>query len=55
MTKGFEKHCPDCNTLLEYSGEHDAYFCTECNEWIEVKCINDNCIFCSGRPEKPKE
>jgi hypothetical protein len=55
MTMGIEKHCPDCNNLISYSEKYDAYFCPTCDEWLESKCSDPECIYCPQRPEKPNE
>jgi hypothetical protein len=36
-----------------YSKEFDAYYCANCNEWLENPCSNPECDFCSLRPERP--
>lgn len=28
-------------------------FCPKCNQWIEEKCEDTYCEFCSDRPDKP--
>ena len=42
-----EKH--ECAQLSE---KHDSYFCPRCEEWIEDKCDDSDCEFCSNRPDK---
>lgn len=37
------------------SKKHDAYFCKDCDVWIEKACKDKTCDFCSTRPEKPSE
>ena len=32
--------------------QYDAYYCTTCFEWLETKCSDPTCEFCSVRPEK---
>ena len=39
----------------EYNEEFDCYYCVECNEWLENKCSNPQCDYCSNRPEKPND
>ena len=34
--------------------KYDAYACLECNIWLEDKCDDGDCIFCSNRPDNPK-
>lgn len=45
----------DCNQHKKYSDEYDAYYCEECNTWLESKCDDPTCEFCTVRPEKPNE
>lgn len=48
--------CPKCgepDVILIY--KHDASACIKCNEWLDNKCEDDNCPFCSGRPDTPYE
>jgi len=37
----------------KYSIEHDAYYNSETNQWLENKCNNPYCEYCKHRPEKP--
>jgi predicted RNA-binding Zn-ribbon protein involved in translation (DUF1610 family) len=55
MTRGIEKHCPDCNNLVSYAEKYDAYYCPTCNEWLEQKCSDPECTFCPNRPANPVE
>jgi hypothetical protein len=36
-----------------YSAEHDAYYNPVINEWIDSKCDDPTCEFCTTRPERP--
>lgn len=47
------KRCETCNKIWKYSDKFDAYYCKKCNEWKEVKCIDNHCDICTKRPEKP--
>jgi predicted RNA-binding Zn-ribbon protein involved in translation (DUF1610 family) len=47
--------CKTCGQGLDYSERHDAYFCANCDEWIENKCSDPECGFCNDRPDKPSE
>lgn len=38
-----------------YSEEYDAYFDGKTGEWLEDKCDDPNCEYCTGRPESMKE
>lgn len=42
-----------CCSSKVYSPEYDAYYCKFCNVWLENKCSNEDCEFCSQRPEFP--
>ena len=46
--------CP-CSTeenTASYSEKYDAYFCSKCSSWLEKKCSDSYCVFCTQRPEK---
>lgn len=36
-----------------YSAEYDAYYNPVTNEWIDTKCDDPTCEFCSTRPAQP--
>ncbi len=36
-----------------YSAEYDAYYNPVTNEWIDTKCDDPTCKFCSTRPTQP--
>ena len=40
-------------TVKEYSEEWDAYYNSSTNEWLEDKCKDEECQYCSNRPDKP--
>jgi len=44
-----------CGCKKTYSAQYDAYYCAECNEWLEDICNDRNCTFCQTRPVKPNE
>ncbi|WP_456278493.1 hypothetical protein [Bacillus sp. AK128] len=48
-----DQSCTDCHHFLIYSDEFDAYFCPNCNEWIESKCSDPTCFYCPKRPDQP--
>lgn len=50
--KVYEK-CPFCNSNSFYSQKYDAYYCNECNIWLEPKCTDEGCQFCKNRPVRP--
>jgi hypothetical protein len=38
---------------IAYSAEYDAYYNQRINEWIDTKCDDPNCEFCTKRPAQP--
>ncbi len=48
-----EQLCPKCQQPRIYSDVYDAYFCPQCNMWLESACSDPNCEYCRNRPEKP--
>lgn len=38
---------------VEYADLYDAYFCRDCNEWLEATCNDPDCEECAERPERP--
>lgn len=48
--------CPNCGRMGRVQiYRHDAWCCIYCNEWHEKKCGDENCPFCSDRPDTPYE
>lgn len=45
--------CGNCNQKKIYHSKYDAYFCPNCNVWLEHTCSAYDCEFCRNRPEKP--
>lgn len=47
--------CLDCSTNanVKLNLEFDSYYCTKCNAWIEQKCEDSMCMYCSKRPDCP--
>lgn len=47
--------CTCCTAVnkKKYSEEYDAYYDEETNECLEEPCGDENCGFCSERPERP--
>jgi len=45
------------NTVHEHpikiNDEFDSTYCELCDEWIEEKCGDRECGFCSKRPKRP--
>jgi hypothetical protein len=44
-----------CGVRGKRSDRFDAYVCTDCDEWLERDCGDDECAFCSARPERPSD
>lgn len=38
---------------IAYSKEYDAYYNQATNEWIDDRCCDPNCEFCTKRPTRP--
>ena len=49
--------CSNAQTesFVPYSQMYDSYYCAECNKWLDEKCTDATCCYCSERPDKPKE
>ena len=47
--------CPKCNEPRIYSFDYDAFFCPQCNVWLESACKDSTCEYCRKRPWKPLE
>ena len=47
------KRHEDCGAIRVYYEDYDAYFCPKCNVWLESKCSDPKCEYCTKRPEKP--
>ena len=45
--------CNRCGERIERSEQHDAFFCPRCRRWLERRCGDPMCQFCSQRPRKP--
>jgi hypothetical protein len=43
----------NCEETKAYSAEYDTYYCESCNEWLEDRCDEPECEFCTGRPPTP--
>jgi len=37
----------------DYSEPWDSYYCKKCDIWLEDRCKDTECMFCSNRPKKP--
>ena len=38
-----------------YSPRYDAYYDDEADTWLDTKCDDAACEYCSNRPAKPSE
>jgi hypothetical protein len=47
------RRCPRCGARKVYNQEFDADLCPACNRWLERKCSDAGCSYCSKRPAKP--
>jgi hypothetical protein len=45
----------DCKHDKRYFEEYDAFYCIKCMKWLEKKCDDPECEFCSERPERPEQ
>jgi len=45
--------CAKCNLDRIYSYDYDAYFCINCNKWLESQCSDPDCDYCKKRPKEP--
>ncbi len=49
------KHnCPECKRPRLYTHRYDAFYCDDCDVWLEPKCSDKACAYCAGRPEQPE-
>ena len=45
--------CPTCGEARVYYLVYDAFFCPECNTWLELRCADPACDMCACRPARP--
>jgi hypothetical protein len=43
-----------CQEPKKYSEEYDTYYCKACNIWLEDKCDDPTCEYCTKRPDVPE-
>lgn len=53
MPKRRLKPCINCNSETIRIDEFDCVACKKCMIWVEAKCSDDKCCFCSIRPDTP--
>mgnify|MGYP006871755052 CR=1 FL=1 len=45
--------CHKCVKVCERNSIYDAYYCFDCDIWIDRGCNDPKCEFCSVRPTRP--
>ena len=53
MSVGKEHLHAVCGMPRSQSLRYDAYYCSNCNVWLDPKCGDPNCVFCKDRYETP--
>lgn len=41
--------------MKQYNEQFDSYYDDETNEWLESKCVEPECDYCSNRPVNPPQ
>lgn len=39
--------------MKRYNQQYDSFYDEDTNEWIESKCDDPNCSYCTSRPDTP--
>ncbi len=47
------QRCPTCREARVYYLAYDAFFCPDCNVWLELRCDDPGCDLCACRPARP--
>lgn len=47
--------CDKCQGATSYSDRYDVYYCDACEIYLENKCIDKECEFCTKRPDNTNE
>ena len=47
--------CETCGGRLILFFKHDAVCCPGCNQWIDLRCGDPECRYCSQRPQTPAD
>lgn len=50
-----KRNCYQCNTQAIRIDEFDSYACSKCIIWLEKRCSYTACVYCTVRPETPKD
>ena len=45
--------CKFCGTAAEICPEYDAMYCPTCDIWVEQRCGDPFCEFCTDHPPRP--
>lgn len=48
-------NCEESNWPTHYNNTYDAHFCPDCDVWLEERCDDIECDYCSTRPAKPSK
>lgn len=48
-----DARCSTCGASRIYYDDFDAFFCPECNAWLEGVCGDRDCLYCKSRPDTP--
>lgn len=51
----FASKCETCGTERFFYERYDAICCITCDEWVDERCGDPNCPYCSVRPSTPSE
>lgn len=43
--------CPECGGEIMYYYKFDAFCCLKCGIWLDEKCPDPDCPYCSNRPD----
>lgn len=55
VAKGRVPTCVSCGKAGVRNDRYDAYYCEDCNAWIEPACSDPTCQYCNNRPNKPND
>lgn len=48
-----QRYCNRCGQRTSMNDEFDALYCGRCNRWVDSKCSDPSCMYCSKRPARP--
>lgn len=55
MPEEWNSDCPNCGDKKIRNEDYDAYFCSQCDIWLENTCGDPDCGYCTERPETPSQ